>query len=225
MANPELSWPAPLAPHRDMRKVDKTEGLKRIREVRNFRREFLAATDEQLGQLLGARVPVDEAVAAIVEMVETNKTVLQGSCKNQNALSEVLAILDTDEPINETQSARIRALIGKARPDQRGLATILDLFDSKPVDWSQVKATVQLMTKQRPELAMAIQWKYMLANTRFRWEAAVYEGYTHAVSAATDQQLTFKPYKAGVPLRHPAPANEDMIRVLQTWDGSYEIGQ
>lgn len=225
MANPEMSWPAPLAPHRDMRKVDKTEGLKRIREVRNFRREFLAATDEQLGQLLGAGAPVDEAVAAIVEIVETNRSVLQGSYKNQDAISEVLAILDSGEPVNETQSARIRALIEKACPDQKGLATILDLFDSKPVDWSQVKAMVQLMTKQRPELAMAIQWKYMLANTCFRWEAAVYQAYTHAVSAATDQQLAFEPYKAGMPLRHPAPANEDTIRVLQTWDGSYKIEQ
>lgn len=222
MATLDVSWPEPLAPHSDMRRVDRIEGLKRIREVRDFRREFLAAVDEELGRLLSVGVAVDEAVSVMTETVERNKGILQGSCKDHSALSEVLLILDAGDPVSEEQVGTIRALIEKACPDSDRLPITLELLDCEPVDWSEVKNTIRLMTKQRPEFAMAIEWKYMLANTRFRWEPTAFDAYVRAVNAATNQHFTFKPYNVGVPLRRPPPAHEDVTETLLAWDGIYD---
>jgi hypothetical protein len=217
----EYAWPDPLRPDRDMTKVDKIIGLKNIREVRTFRRDFLAAIDRQMIELINSGARSDIAAAAAVEVVERNRRILGTECESPEKLDELIREIENTPSVEKIEQARVRSLIELACQGKDRREYLLSLLEEDPVNWTEVKGTAALLKNSRPEFADAIQWRHILARTVVRWYADIYKAYLQAVATQTGQKFHYEPYTIGKPLRKAPPSDQEMLEFLRNWNGSY----
>lgn len=213
----------PLPPDRDITKVDKIIGLKRLREVRDFRRNYLAIIDNQLKELLQAGYSVKDSTEAIVELTQSNKEVLGSSCEKPAYLKEIVSEIESKAQGGEIDIDKIRGLVKKACKNESKQGYLLNDLDQPDPDWQQIKTKASLMRSQRPEYADSMMWEYFLANSIFRWHPEVYREYLESANRVAGEQVNLKPYMRGKPLKSPAPSREEMKAILNKWNGSYLI--
>ena len=94
-------------------------------------------------------------------------------------------------------------------------------LEAEPIDFEKMRELLEWAKEGFPMFADALELEYLLANTRFRWEPAIFQEMLSQISEPRRSRLRLAPYRLGEPLRSYRFTIKERIEALQRWDGSY----
>lgn len=210
----------PLPPDRNISQVNRMQNLDNVRRIRTFRRNFLAELDTQVGQLIGQGVDIDLAAEVFIHQVEAYRMLLYGA-ENPKAIEEALSLIDTAEKVDQEFTEDLRVLFEQAFSMPEPVNLLSADLEVEPIDFEKLRQLLEWAKEGFPIFADALELKYLMANTRFRWEPLVFQKMLNQIPESSRIHLHLAPYHPGEPIRPRHLTTEERIEVLKRWNGSY----
>lgn len=215
-----LSRVDPLPPDRDMTKVDRARNLQNVRQVRSFRRNFLAELDGQVSQLLDQGVDAETAATLFADQAEGYRQLLYGA-DDPDAIEEALSRIDASGTVTQALVEDLRALFARAFLTPQPADLLSAPLEVQPVELEDLRQLLVWARDGQSSFADALEMGYLLANTRFRWEPVVFEAMLAHMTRSQPARLRLAPYYLGTSAHQPRPTFNERLEVLERWDGSY----
>lgn len=210
----------PLPPDRDMTKMNRVRNLENVRRVRTFRRNFLFELDNQAKQLLNHGVDAETIAEFFVHQAVGYQRILHGA-ENPEAIEKALCRISTGETVSNEQIPELYALFEQAFHTPEPISILTASLETESPDVDKLRQLLEWSKEGLHLFADAINLEYLLANTHLRWMPTIFPTMLMQLSESQRSRQRFGTYKLGESTRPARPSFNELIEVLQRWDGRY----
>jgi hypothetical protein len=217
-----LSRVDPVPPDRDMSKSGRARNLDNVRQVREFRRGFLAELDAQVDQVLSETGDPGQGAVWFLWRIKAYRGLLRGA-EDLGAVDDALSLLEQAGAAvpSDAAAGRLLSFLQRAFRSPETVELLSAHVGADGIRSDELRVLLTWGRTGSPMFADALETGYLLANTRFRWEPEVFEAMLRQLPEPERERLGLVPYRLGVPQRPRRYTIHERVRGLERWNGSY----